>query len=129
MGDEDMSDFDNEHDNIDDSFDDIDNEMDIDLDDLHNESGNKLHQQEITTSDLDPLNINLNTVIKHNIEDFMLSYYNGERYEFLSDICIYNDSLIDSSCIKYLNDELMMEIELIHIDIPDILLNMAKSEI
>ena len=105
---------------------DMDMDIDMNMDDLHASddefpSGN----QSISTSSLDSLDINLSTVIKGVIEDFIKSYYEHGDYEFLSSIVIYNDELIDDSCVRYLKDELMMEIEIHDIKIIDILTEIA----
>jgi hypothetical protein len=123
---------DDDFDVLDDDDDDMDMDMDMDfsMDDLDNSSNEEefpSNDQTIQTSKLDSLDINLNTIIKCTIEDFIKDYYEHGDYEFLSSIVIYDDNLIDSSCVKYLQDELMMDIVINKVKIIDILIEIAGT--
>lgn len=117
-------------DEIDDDMD-MDMDMDIDMDDLSSEGGESedfpSNNQTIQTSGLDSLDINLTTIIKGIIEDFIKAYYAHGDYEFLSSVVIYNDGLIDDDCVTYLKDELMMDIVINQINMIDILIEMAGN--
>jgi hypothetical protein len=105
-------------------------DMDFNMDDLDGNSNEEefpSNNQTIQTSDLDSLDINLNTIIKCTIEDFIKAYYEHGDYEFLSSIVIYDDNLIDSSCVRYLKDELMMDIVINKVKIIDILIEIAGT--
>jgi hypothetical protein len=126
----DVLDGDGDGDGDDDIDMDMDMDMDFNMDDLDGNSNEEefpSNNQTIQTSDLDSLDINLNTIIKCTIEDFIKAYYEHGDYEFLSSIVIYDDNLIDSSCVRYLKDELMMDIVINKVKIIDILIEIAGT--
>ena len=128
-----LDDDDNEDIDMDSEMD-MEMDMDMDMGDLNDLDDDDTNNNEfpdnnktIQTSGLDSLDINLNTIIKGTIEDFIKSYYEHGDYEFLTSVVIYNDGLIDGDCVRYLQDELIMDIVIHQVNIIDILIEMASN--